>query len=317
MAFFVALCFFFSAMELAIPKPVPFFRLGLANIPIMLSFKILSPLQILLLIVLKVLVQGIVSGTLFSYIFLFSFCGSFASGISMMIIYLLLKKRNLISWIGISLTGGFFNNFSQIVLAYFFIFGSNTKFIAPMLLTITLFTSTALGIYTNWFCSKESFTSIMNFENPITPQNFIEESTNRKLFKIHPVISTLFLINTFFTNDIRIIYATIFIFILMNLLNKNKIKFLPSISIIFFVTLFNIFSPQGKVLYSIWKLKITQDALMNGLIKSGKLCACVYISKMIISNIKFNKGRTGEFIKTVFYYIDELNRNYKSIFFKK
>ncbi|MDO4507705.1 MAG: Gx transporter family protein, partial [Spirochaetales bacterium] len=57
------------------PKPVPFFRLGLANLPIMLSFLCMTKKESTALIFLKVLLQGIISGTLFSYIFLFSLAG--------------------------------------------------------------------------------------------------------------------------------------------------------------------------------------------------------------------------------------------------
>ena len=40
-AWFGALCFFLSAMEYMIPKPLPFLRLGLANLPIMLAVEVL------------------------------------------------------------------------------------------------------------------------------------------------------------------------------------------------------------------------------------------------------------------------------------
>jgi len=61
-----ALCLFFSTLEYLIPKPFPFFRLGLANLPILLSLSIFNPADVLLLVALKVIGQGLVNGTLAS-----------------------------------------------------------------------------------------------------------------------------------------------------------------------------------------------------------------------------------------------------------
>ena len=40
-AFFSALCFFLSAVEYAVPKPLPFFNFGFANLPILFCFSLL------------------------------------------------------------------------------------------------------------------------------------------------------------------------------------------------------------------------------------------------------------------------------------
>ncbi len=40
-AFFSALCFFLSAVEYAVPKPLPFFKIGFANLPILISLSVL------------------------------------------------------------------------------------------------------------------------------------------------------------------------------------------------------------------------------------------------------------------------------------
>jgi heptaprenyl diphosphate synthase len=55
-------------------------RLGIANIPIMISLIIFNPAMTFILVLLKIAGQGIITGTLFSYVFIFSFCGSLAGG---------------------------------------------------------------------------------------------------------------------------------------------------------------------------------------------------------------------------------------------
>ena len=140
---------FLSTIELLIPKPVPFLRVGIANLPILLGLEILSPGEILLLVVLKVLGQGLVGGTLISYVFLFSAAGSFASALSMMGIRALLGRR--ISLLGTSVTGALAGNVMQVLLARLLIFGEGAWLIAPPFLALGTATSALLGLFAERF----------------------------------------------------------------------------------------------------------------------------------------------------------------------
>ena len=71
--FLAALCIFLSAVEYAVPKPLPFMRLGLANLPIILALFLLNARQYFLLVFVKVLGQSIVSGNSF-FIYCTFFC---------------------------------------------------------------------------------------------------------------------------------------------------------------------------------------------------------------------------------------------------
>ena len=166
-SFLAALCLFLSAIENAIPKPLPFLRLGFANLPIVLSLFLLPYRKILLLVSFKVIAQGIISGTLFSYIFLFSAGGSFSSAIAMMGLHALCgnhgnkitneRKLFSVSAVGISLFGSLASTFAQLALARFFLFGANTKYIAPILLVSGLVTGLLLGIFAELFMQKSKF----------------------------------------------------------------------------------------------------------------------------------------------------------------
>lgn len=136
-----------------VPKPFPFMRLGLANIPILLSLALLPPRTILLITLFKVLGQGLINGTLFSYIFIFSFSGSFASTFIMIGAKKLFKKH--ISFLGISVLGALASNGVQILLAYLILFGNTALLIGPPLLIIGLASSIILGLFAAKF-SKES-----------------------------------------------------------------------------------------------------------------------------------------------------------------
>ncbi len=160
--FFAALCLFFSGIEYAIPKPLPFLRLGIANLPVILSLYVMRRRDTLWLIGLKILGQGLLTGTIFSYVFLFSAAGSFASGITMMLFYPLCKKY--LSAIGLSLSGAFANNMAQLILARLILFGASSRYIAPLLLITGLVTGVLLGIFTQHFMQKSKWFAMVSAE---------------------------------------------------------------------------------------------------------------------------------------------------------
>ena len=154
--FFSALCLFLSMVEYAIPKPLPFLRLGLANLPILLAFSKLKIKEVALLVVIKTLVQGLISGTLFSYVFLFSAAGSSAATLSMGLLYygcIRNRKHPLVSLVGMSVAGALGNNGAQLLVARYLIFGTAARYIAPVLLCSGLVTGLLLGLFAQKFVS--------------------------------------------------------------------------------------------------------------------------------------------------------------------
>ena len=153
--FLAALCLFLATVEYAIPKPLPFLRLGLANLPVIVALFLLPSRDIYTLILLKIIGQALITGTLFSYIFAFSAAGSLASGLTMMGVHRLFKNR--ISCIGLSLAGAAANNLAQLAVARLILFGSATKYIAPILLISGAVTGLLLGIFTQMFIEKSKW----------------------------------------------------------------------------------------------------------------------------------------------------------------
>lgn len=177
--FLGALCMLLSAVEYAIPKPVPFMRLGLANLPVLLALYIgLSTPEYFLLVALKILTQALVSGTLFSYVFLFSLAGSLSSATVMWLLFKAGSRRgaalesgaenegislsedrgrSLFSETGISLGGALANNLAQLALSYFMLFGESTRYIAPVLLITGAVTAVFLGLFAHTFMSRSNW----------------------------------------------------------------------------------------------------------------------------------------------------------------
>jgi len=148
-AFMGALCLFFSTIEYLFPKPFPFFRLGLANLPILLALDLFSPGYVLLLVLLKVVGQGLVSGTLASYVFLFSIAGSFASALVMLAVHR--AGRRWITLIGVSLFGSLASNIVQVTLSVTFIFGQSAWVIAPPFLGLGVASGLVVGLFAQRF----------------------------------------------------------------------------------------------------------------------------------------------------------------------
>jgi heptaprenyl diphosphate synthase len=151
-----AFCLFLSTIEYMIPKPLPFMRIGIANLPLMLALDIFPFHVFLVLIAIKVLGQALITGTLFSYIFLFSLAGTFFSAVSMYEIRHLLG-RNRISFIGAGTAGAMISNMTQLALAWIFVFRNNVQYIAPPFLAAGVITGIVLGLFCEYFTRRSQW----------------------------------------------------------------------------------------------------------------------------------------------------------------
>lgn len=316
LAFFSALCFFLSAVEYAIPKPVPFFRIGLANLPVMISFLCMSRKESTALIFLKVLLQAIISGTLFSYIFLFSLAGSVASGFVMMAIFHLFYGRKLVSWLGISMAGGLGNNLAQLGVACIFLFGENTKFVAPALLAISFVASIAMGLFANVFVEKSKWLADLKNKNWTEVKSSgkksaaAEEKKSSSKFQFLVLTFSLSMfILLFFSKSIYAVSGIFLLAVIACFIKNKRVNLLPSLALILSVTFFSILVPHGKILAEIWKLEITDGAIFSGLERSIKLCSCVFLSKLIADKNMKLPSRAGLFMSLVFEYFENLSEN--------
>jgi len=150
-----ACCLFLSAVEYMIPKPLPFMRIGLANLPLMLALDIFPFLPFMVLVSVKVFGQALITGTLFSYIFLFSVAGTFFSALIMYALRRALGRE--ITFVGIGTAGAVVSNVSQLALAYFFIFRENALYIAPAFLAAGLITGITLGAFCEAFTRRSQW----------------------------------------------------------------------------------------------------------------------------------------------------------------
>ena len=134
-----------SALETAIPNPMPWIRLGLANLATLLALKWWGMREAFLIVVLRVFLSSLILGRLFQITFWLSFAGSIAACLGMWLVFRCLEKY--FSLIGISIFGAVCHNVTQITVAYFFFIRHATLFsMVPLLLLSSLFSGFIIGI---------------------------------------------------------------------------------------------------------------------------------------------------------------------------
>ena len=147
-----AFCFFLSAVEYMVPKPLPFMRLGIANLPILLAADLLPLPWYLALALVKVFGMSVISGSLFSYVALFSLAGTLTAALAMWAARRAFKDK--IGAVGISILGAVSSNAVQILLATVLVFGEAARLIAPPFLAMGLVTGALLGVFADRFANR-------------------------------------------------------------------------------------------------------------------------------------------------------------------
>ncbi len=150
MAFYTALAVTLHMAEFLIPKPVPFLKIGLSNIIIVLLI-MHCPVKIAVLVAYaKTLIGSIASGTLLSPTILLSL-----AGITLALILMISAKMGNLGFglIGISVLGAIGHNLGQLIMVRLVLIKTNNVFyLLPLLLVLAIITgiitgSIAIGIY--------------------------------------------------------------------------------------------------------------------------------------------------------------------------
>jgi heptaprenyl diphosphate synthase len=105
-------------IENLIPTPIPWLRLGFANVITTITLLLYGLYPAIMVTLIRVVLGSLISGTFLGPAFLLSLGGGIASTLSMGVVFLLLPR--LFSAVGLSIIGAIFHNTAQLVIAYFF-----------------------------------------------------------------------------------------------------------------------------------------------------------------------------------------------------
>jgi len=150
---FVLLSLYLSLMEIFIPKPFPWMKLGLANIVTIFVMEKYGFKMALETALLRIFIQSITLGTLFSP----SFIISSLSGISALFVMgFLYKFRKHLSLIAISSFSAMIHNLMQLVVVYFLLFRNISIYSRSVILFIMVFLIIGIvsGAITGFICEK-------------------------------------------------------------------------------------------------------------------------------------------------------------------
>jgi heptaprenyl diphosphate synthase len=143
LAFFTAFAVTIFAAESLIPKPLPFMKLGLANIVVIFILINFGFRDALIVTVTKSVIGGFVAGIIFTPTMIMSFGGSLSSVLMM---YMLLNSRIKFSIIGISIIGAVSHNITQLVIVRFLLIKESSVFyLTPILIIMGVVTGIVTG----------------------------------------------------------------------------------------------------------------------------------------------------------------------------
>jgi heptaprenyl diphosphate synthase len=312
-----ALCFLLSTLEYLIPKPLPFIRIGLANLPLLLVLDSFSPRRFALLTLIKIAGAGILGGTVFSYVFLFSLGGGLASALVMYGLGLVRRAgpRALRPGLaGIGAAGALCSTAVQLLLARFLVFGGGIRYLIPPFLAAALVTGFALGLFcehfrrrSRWYArymaaeppGPASCPAPAPPEAPPEPASPGEERERRprrelryggrELAAAGLLAALLFLCNPSTLG--RAAQLLLFWFCAQAL--GKKTRPLLTLLVIAAVALVNLLSPYGRVLVEIGPFPVTAGSLAAGLRKGITLEGLIMLSGLLVQGFASPRPVTG------------------------
>lgn len=288
LAFLGAACMFFSMVELSIPRFVPFFRLGLSNLPLLVALSMGMDFSgFLCLLGLKLISQAVVSGTLFSYVFVLSLAAAVSSGLVMYGLSLLLNRKGLfsLSLLGVSVAGALASNTAQCLVATLFL-GRQAMLLFFPVAGLGLVTSVLLGLASNAFVSNSKFPSLFCSAQPqVAVQGSVVNDKRRSsslLKKAAAVLMGLMMVSIFMIDSLWYKGGVLAFTMAVLLAVRCKVHPVRTIVLIVSVSLLSLFSPYGRVLFSIGQFDVTLGALEHGLSIGLGLACTMGLSRLIM-----------------------------------
>lgn len=274
-----ALSLLLSAVEMFIPRFVPFFKLGLANIPLLMALS-LDLRQYMLLALLKGLGTSLTSGNLFSVFALISISQSLLSAVCMKGVKTLF--RNHISIYGISIAGAAISSITQIALASIYA-GKGTLAFLPIILALS-FPSSILTAYLSKKIPEPRYSA----------EATREEKTDRCII----ILLILSGIAIMMTESIVLLLPSVTAAFLLQKKAGRKIIIRPHIFMILFMLISSLLTPHGRIIARIFSYPITEGSLLDGLSKGLRLSGGIALSQAFSVFIKPGEGIIGKTVAT-------------------
>lgn len=299
-SFLGASCLMFSLLELSIPRFVPFFRLGLSNLPLMVALSLGLDLgSYLRLMALRLVAQAVVGGTLLSYVFVLSLASALASGLAMRALF---RIRGL-SFVGVSVGGAFCGNLAQCLAGTLFL-GPNALALFVPVAGLGLVTGTALGLAANRFVRDSAFINVFRQGPPAVPSappGAGEEARpgGRRRGAL-AVLAGGALAGVLLWDSLWWRAAALAASWAALKAAGGRPRPWRQLLVVASVTALSLLSPFGEVIARLGGWIITRGALEAGLGRALLLCASMGLGGVLMRTVDFRKGRV---LALVFAYV--------------
>lgn len=159
LALLVAMGLALFVFESMIPRPLPWLRLGLANIATLMALYLFGVKEAFIVAMMRAVLGSLVVGGLFNPSFLFSFLGGFVSAGMMAFMFSFFKGT--FSVVGVSIWGALAHNFAQLALAItLFVHRWELLYLLPLFLLSTVATGFFIGVLVFLLLQRTSRTSL-------------------------------------------------------------------------------------------------------------------------------------------------------------
>ena len=287
-AYLASLTLLFSYAEMLLPRGIPFLRLGLGNIAVLLAFDLPLP-SFFVLTVIKAAASSLMAGTLFSPFFLISLAQSVVSGFFMYALFYLnrLCKEKLVSVYGISVSGSAVSALIQIFLSSLYL-GKGTASLLGVMLLFNLLS----GLLTAFISTQVS----LNQKVPVLKADSTL-SERKKASDLRILITAIVILlcacGVFFIKSLYVLCAALVISFIFQRISGRKVKLLPHLGMWLFVLVSSVFVPEGRVLFKFSGFGITEGALLSGVEKALKLSTVSALSQCAANLRPSQKTLTG------------------------
>ncbi len=306
-AFVAAVTLLLSTLEYLIPKPLPFLRLGLANLPLLIILDTFSLQAYSIILLLKAIGQGMVSGTLFSYLFFISLAGTLSSGFIMKALKTAFKDK--VSLVGCSLAGAFVSNLAQLEVASLVAYGPSIWIAAPLMLTLGLVSSLVLGLLAQIYLQKGSFPKTLADETLTFTIPLVEEE---KHYLCVTIASLVCIIAIIFVDGVPSLAVVTVLMYTLQIISGRRLRLLPPLMLLFSLVLLSLFEPNGKVLLSLGTIAFTEGSLILALGKALRLMSLLAASQCLVASNPKLKGKAGAILLLTLAYFGLLSTSFRA-----
>lgn len=255
-----------SVVETALPRPVPFMKLGLSNIPLLWAVDGLPLGEFLLLALAKWALSSFTAGTLLTPYALAGLAGAAASALAMLLVSKVFRGKA--TPYSVSAAGSVASGAAQVFASTLFLTPSVLNIMGPMLL-FNLVSGVVTGGLAMAFRPERL--------HPSTSFNLLE--TGGKGSKAMLALHVAAFAAVAFTSSVPALLVQAVCALALQRANGRRPRPLPYLVSAAAVVFFNLLSPSGKVLFGF----VTEGALLDGIGKALSLTAMVALSQSLAS----------------------------------